>query len=263
MKLGARLRNILNVCTLLLAALASPSTRAQLEVKELPTRPNVTVRFIYAKAQNPIASAVLFQGGSGRIDIRPDGTSRVRNFLSGGAERFARSGITVAVLDAPSDRRSLDMFRHSREHAEDIAAVIAFLRKESDRPVWAIGTSNGSLSAASSAELLKDRGPAGIVLTSSVTNSPRTGSHPVTEAALDQITVPTLFVHHRYDGCRSTPYDAIPPLLARMTRARKVDLVTIEGGEGRGNSCDSGYHQYLGIEEEVTKKIADWIRAAQ
>jgi len=263
MKRGAKIRNILTACTLLLAALASPSVRAQLEVKELPTRPGVTLRFIYAKAQQPIASAVLFQGGSGSIGIRPNGTTRNPNFLSGGADRFVRSGITVAVLDTPSDRRSLDMFRHSSEHAEDVAAVIAFLRKESDRPVWAIGTSNGSLSAASSAEFLGDRGPDGIVLTSSVTNYPRPNAHPITEAALDRITVSTLFVHHRYDACRSTPFDAIPPLLKKMTRAKKVDLIAIEGGEDRPNSCDSGHHQYVGVEQEVTQKIADWIRANQ
>lgn len=263
MKLDAGTRKVLKGVTLLLFSLASDWAWAQLEVRELSTRPGVTVRFIYAKAQNPFASAVLFQGGSGSIGIRPDATTRNQNFLSGGADRFARSGISVAVLDTPSDRRTLDMFRHSREHAEDVAAVIAFLRRESDRPVWAIGTSNGSLSAASSAELLKEKGPDGIVLTSSVTNNPRPGAFPVTDAALDRISVPTLFVHHRHDGCRSTPYEAIPRLLARMTAARKVELITIEGGESRGNPCEDGYHQYLGIEQEVTQKIADWIRANQ
>ena len=36
------------------------TAQAQIEVKELPSRPGVTVRFAYVKAETPIASAVLF-----------------------------------------------------------------------------------------------------------------------------------------------------------------------------------------------------------
>jgi pimeloyl-ACP methyl ester carboxylesterase len=85
-------------------------------------------------------------------------------------------------------------------------------------------------------------------------------AHPVTDAALDQITVPTLFVHHKDDACRVTPYAAIPGVMATMKQARVVDLITVEGGENRGNPCHSGYHQFLGIEAEVTRQIAEWIR---
>jgi pimeloyl-ACP methyl ester carboxylesterase len=248
---------------LLVLALVSEFAFGQVEVKELATRPNVTVRFLYAKAENPVASAVLFQGGNGNIGIFPNGTTRVENFLSGGAKRFTANGITVAIVDVPSDRRTLDEFRHTPEHAQDAAAVIAFLRQQSNLPVWAIGTSNGSLSAATAAELLKERGPDGIVLTSSVTRKPVAAAHPVTEAALDQITVPTLFVHHKNDACGLTPYGAISGVMASMKKAKKVDLITIEGGENRGNPCRTGYHQFLGIEATVTQQIADWIKRYQ
>ena len=43
-------------------ALASGVAFAQVEVKELPTRPDVTIRFVYARAETPVANAVLFQG---------------------------------------------------------------------------------------------------------------------------------------------------------------------------------------------------------
>jgi pimeloyl-ACP methyl ester carboxylesterase len=241
-------------------ALACGSAFAQLEVKELPTRPDVTIRFVYARAENPVANAILFQGGGGNIGIFPNGSMRVENFLSGGAARFTQNGISVAIVDVPSDRRSLDGFRHTPEHAQDAAAVIAFLRQQNRLPVWAIGTSNGSLSAATAAVLLKERGPDGIVLTSSTTSKPVPAAHPVTDAALDQVTVPTLFVHHKGDACRVTPYGAIPGVMASMKQAKVVDLITIEGGENRGSPCHSGYHQFLGIEAEVTRRIADWIK---
>jgi len=250
---------------LLLLALVSGFAFGQVQVEELPTRAGVTLRFAYAKAENPIASAVLFQGGSGNIGMFPNGSMRVENFLSGGARRFADNGISVAIVDVPSDRRSLDGFRDTPEHAQDAAAVIAFLRRQSDLPVWAIGTSNGSLSAATAAALLKERGPDGIVLTSSVTRkpSPAAAVSPVTDAALDRITVPALFVHHKSDGCAATPYDAIPGVMELMKRSKKIDLITVEGGENRGNPCRTGYHQFLGIEAAVTKQIADWIRNYQ
>lgn len=248
---------------LVILTLVSGFAFGQVEVRDLTTRPDVTLRIVYAKAAKPIASAILFQGGGGNIGIFPNGSMRVENFLSGGAKRFTDNGITVAIVDVPSDRRTLDDFRHTPEHAEDAAAVIAFLRQQSSLPVWAIGTSNGSLSAATAAALLKERGPDGIVLTSSTTRKPVAAAHPVTDAALDQITVPALFVHHKADGCVVTPYDAIPGVMAAMKKARKVDLIEIEGGENTGNPCHTGYHQFLGIEGEVTQKIADWIKRYQ
>jgi hypothetical protein len=243
-------------------ALVSGCAFAQLEVKELPTRPDVTIRFVYAKAENPVANAILFQGGPGNIGIYPNGSMRVENFLSGGAARFTQNGISVAIVDVPSDRRHLDDFRHTQEHAQDTAAVIAFLRLQNRLPVWAIGTSNGSLSAATAAVLLKERGPDGIVLTSSTTGRWGAAAHPVTDAALDQVTAPTLFVHHKDDACRVTPYSAIPGVMATMKQAKVVDLITVEGGVS-GNPCHSGYHQFLGIEAAVTQQIADWIKRYQ
>lgn len=236
---------------------------AQVEVKELPTRPDVTIRFVYARAENPVANAILFQGGPGNIGIFPNGSMRVENFLSGGAARFTQNGISVAIVDVPSDRRHLNDFRHTPEHAQDAAAVIAFLRQQNRLPVWAIGTSNGSLSAATAAVLLGERGPDGIVLTASTTGKPVAAAHPVTDAALDRITLPALFVHHKDDACHVTPYSAIPSVMASMKQAKVADLITVEGGENRGNPCHSGYHQFLGIEATVTQQIADWIKRYQ
>jgi pimeloyl-ACP methyl ester carboxylesterase len=248
---------------LLLLLLAARPAFAQTEVREVATRPDVTIRFLYARAENPVASAILFQGGGGNIGIFPNGSMRSEAFLSGGARRFTDNGITVAIVDAPTDRHSLDDFRHTSEHAQDAAAVIAFLRQQSKLPVWAIGTSNGSLSAATAAALLGERGPDGIVLTSSTTRKPVSAAHPVTDAALDKITVPTLFVHHKHDGCMVTPYDAIPGVMASMKKASRIELISVEGGEIRGNPCQSGYHQFYGIEADVTRQIADWIKQQQ
>lgn len=245
----------------LLLALWPIAGQAQVDVREIPTRPGVTLRFIYAKAENPVASAVLLQGGSGAIGIYPNGTTQNEGFLATGAARFVQNGISVAIPDVPSDRNNLHEFRATPEHAQDIAALIAFLRQQSSLPVWAIGTSNGSLSAASAATRLKDNGPDGIVLTAAVTQRPVVQAHPVTDAPLDQVTVPVLLVHHKNDGCQVTPYAAMPNLLAALKSSKKAELISVEGGSrGSGTPCGGGHHQFLGIESAVTQSIAEWIR---
>lgn len=246
-----------------LTSFASMPCHAQVVVKEIVTRPGVTVRFIYAKAAHPVASAVLFQGGGGNIGIFPNGSMRVQGFLSGGAYRFNQNGISVVIPDVPSDRRNLDDFRNSPEHAQDNAALIDFLRKESNLPVWAVGTSNGSLSAAASSTHLKDKGPDGLVLTSSTTEAPGAASHSVKSAPLGEVKVSVLLVHHKQDGCKVTPYDAMPGLISALNGAKKVELITAVGGSSAGNPCHTGFHQFFGIEEAVTKDIADWIKRYQ
>jgi len=256
-------RNVLRVRLVLLLALSASFTcQAQIEVKELTTRPGVTIRFVYAKAVNPVASAVLFQGGTGNIGIFPNGSINRESFLSGGAHRFTQNGISVVIPDVPSDRNGLHDFRDTPEHAQDNLVLIEFLRKESKNPVWAIGTSNGSLSAAAASTHLKANGPDGIVLTSSVTKSPVSSAHPVTAAPLDEVKVPVLIIHHKYDGCTVSPYDAVPGLVAAFKSARKIELITVEGGTG-GGACNAGSHTFLGIEDAVTKEIAEWIKRYQ
>jgi hypothetical protein len=237
---------------------------AQVEVRELETRPGITVRFIYARAPNAVAGAVLFQGGGGNIGLFSNGTMRNTGFLATAAQRFNDNGITVAIPDVPSDRRDLDNFRDSQEHAQDNAALIGFLRRETGLPVWAIGTSNGSLSATASAVLLQDKGPDGLVLTSSVTDAPKPALHLVSAVPLGGIKQPVLLVHHKQDGCKFCPFDAMPALLAEFKSAKKVELISAEGGhaEAGGNPCHGGYHQFLGIEAAVTRDIADWIKRA-
>lgn len=234
---------------------------AQIEVKEVTARPGVSVPFIYAKAEGAVASAILFQGGNGNIGLFPNGSVRVEGFLSGGAQRFLRQGISVVIPDKPSDRRHMNGFRQSPEHAQDIAALIAFLRAQSSGPVWLIGISNGSLSTATGATLIKEGGPDGLVMTSSVTKDGLTRgmAHPVQLAALTDITVPVLVVHHKSDPCYVSPYSGAAELVSELKSAKAVELMTIEGGS-TGNPCHHGYHQFQDIEDQTTEKIANWIK---
>lgn len=231
------------------------------QVKEIETRPGVKVRFLYAQANPPLASAVLLQGGEGNIGIYANGSTREEGFLASGAQRFAQLGVSVVVPDVPSDRRILRGFRETAEHAQDNAALLAFLRQQASVPAWAVGISNGALSAAATATHLGKGGPDGLVLASSVT---RDGITPklaqvVYWAPLDTVVVPVLLVQHELDGCYVTPPSGTPPLKAAFKASPRVELLAVTGGSAQGNPCHGGYHQFFGIEERVTQDIVAWM----
>jgi pimeloyl-ACP methyl ester carboxylesterase len=77
----------------------------------------------------------------------------------------------VAVVDAPSDRQGgmNAIFRMSGAHAGDISALAGYLKKQANIPVWLVGTSMGTFSAAGGAIAARDVD--GLVLTSTVTRS--------------------------------------------------------------------------------------------
>jgi pimeloyl-ACP methyl ester carboxylesterase len=268
-----RLAMKISIVILTLAAVFSTAINAQnLSYREIPTRQGVKQRFVYQKATEPLASAVLFQGGPGAIgafgSVEKAWVKRDGAFLSGGAGRFGETGISAAVVDTPSDKSDLNNgFRSSPEHAQDISAVMAFLRSEApDRPVCLVGTSNGSLSVTSAAALLSDKGPDCIVLTSSVSIKPTSSLvarflHVFTDADLSKIKVPVLIVHHKHDSCKHTPYEPMPDYVKAFPNSPKVDFVTIEGGQDHSDSCNRGHHQFLGIEREVTAQISHWIKS--
>jgi alpha/beta superfamily hydrolase len=266
-------KNMKKLCLIAFALLLTTVHAQTVGFMEIPSRAGVKQPFLYSKAASPVAAAILFQGGAGRIGAAgsaTNGWARVELFLSGGARRFTDNDITVAIFDNPSDRGDLNSgFRNAAEHNQDVAALIAFLRKENPGlPVWLIGNSNGTLSVTSAAANLGKAGPDGIVLSSSVSvEHSLTGqkfTHPYWAAKLDQIAVPVLISHHKDDVCEYSPYAAMQKALPSFSKSLKVEMITMEGGAtASGNSCGSGPHQYQGIEVETTKKIADWIKVNQ
>jgi len=164
------------VAVVLLLILNAPCLSALEELKTIPTRPGVTQAFLLIRpAGKPVSSVVLFAGGNGRLRLSAQGVEWGEgNFLVRNRERFARQEFLVAVMDVPSDRpQGLWDFRTSAAHAEEVREVIAELKKIADTPVWLIGTSMGTVSAANAATRLKQGGPGGLVLTSTVTKKSR------------------------------------------------------------------------------------------
>jgi len=246
-----------------------PARAADEQIRTIPSRPDVTESFLLVKPPRPaVASVILFMGGRGAVGLQQGRIGpRNTNFLVRTRQRFADRGLLVAVIDVPSDRTSQALvgFRTSAEHATDVRALIAALRAEAPVPVWLIGTSMGSVSAASVAARLAEGGPDGIVLTSSVMGRNREMGESLQDVALDRIRVPVLVVHHRDDGCPSSRYADTSWAMRQLSGAPKKELLTFSGGDTpQSPPCEPlAPHGYFGIEERVVEAIAAWIIAAK
>ena len=204
-------------------------------VRTIPSRPGVTQSFLLVHPPDqPVAAAVFFAGGNGALRLGSGRVGLAGNFLVRTRARFAEHGLLVAVVDAPSDHPAgLDGFRTTAAHATDVQAVIAALRAEAAVPVWVVGTSMGTVSAANAAARLTTGGPDGLVLTSSVTRQGRERSETVGDVRLKDVRVPTLVVHHRQDACRVTPYADTVALLRDFSAVPRRQLFRSTGARRR------------------------------
>ncbi len=236
-------------------------------VVDIPTRPGVTQRIVLLSPDNPKSAVILFPGGHGGLQITSTGSFKwgEGNFLVRTRDSFAAQGLLVAIVDAPSDRQSppyLSGFRQTPEHVADIKAVIAWLKQHVKVPVWLVGTSRGTQSAAFVATQLPvaDGGPNGLVLTSTMLSDNK--GRPVPDMDLDKIAIPILVVHHKRDGCKHCVYAELPRLMDKLNASPRKELLTMDGGQDRGDPCEAfAYHGFNGIERDVVAKIAQWIVA--
>jgi predicted alpha/beta-hydrolase family hydrolase len=244
--------------------IGAPPASAGEELVKLATRPGVQQPFwLIQPPAAPVASLILFPGGEGVV---PDngGAPGGNNFLVRVRDQFAAQGFLVAVLNVPSDHPSgLDSFRSSSEHAADVAAVIAYLRAKAAVPVWLVGTSRGTISAANAAARLTTGGANGLVLTSSIISAGRSRK-PTIIGSVDvaKIALPTLFVQNKEDACQFCSFDEVPGLMNAFTRAPRHELIAVSGGSPPlGDPCGAlSRHGYLGIEDQVVMAIARWIK---
>jgi predicted alpha/beta-hydrolase family hydrolase len=235
------------------------------EVIPLPTRPGVTETYFLASApKNPRAIAILFPGGGGYIKIRTEnGQPRFggENFLVRVRAEFVKRGVVAAIVDAPSDQQRGDgmgdEFRLGGDHFTDISAVVADVKKRfPDKPVFLIGTSRGTISAAALGARFGDQ-VAGAVLTSTVFRN--AGSSPAKQGLskfdFATIKIPVLFVHHVSDGCGVTPYADAQRL------SDKYPLVSVIGGlPPKSDPCEPfAQHGFYGKESETVEEMVNWM----
>lgn len=265
----ARLRVLLSALLLqLIATHAALATDRKLV--ELKTPRGVKLSFLLLKPERPVAAVILFAGGRGALGLTRSSMKWGKgNFLVRTRKMFASRGLAVAVVDAPSDRRKgiNAIFRMSAGHARDISSVAEYLRTQSKVPVWVVGTSMGTFSAANAA--IRLQAIDGLVLTSTVTRArPRwkiRNSHGngVASMNLAKVKVPALIVAHKDDHCQITPAADVGKLTKALKNAAKVEVVVLRGGDKpRSKPCQArSQHGFFGIEAKAVDAIASFIRA--
>ncbi|WP_294771261.1 alpha/beta hydrolase [uncultured Rhodoferax sp.] len=235
------------------------------EVVDLPTRPGVTVRYLWQSPAQARAAVILLVGGNGGVRLGADGSlgGMGGNFLARTRAQFVQQGLAVALMDAPSDRQAppfLSGFRQTPEHVVDLKALIADVRQRSQRPVALVGTSRGTQSAAAAAiALAESGGPDALVLTSTILTDPQ--SRAVPKMAVDALRIPVLVMHHQQDGCKHCAVADLPALLDKLPAGYQVRMY--EGGNNVGDPCEAmAYHGFNGLEARVVQDLSAWLLAS-
>jgi len=256
---------IVSLCVISLGV----STAAAEQVIKIKPRSGVTLKMLADDPGGAKAVAVLFPGGKGKVNVKNNGTFKGTkgNFLTRSRKKFSARELVTVLFDAPSDHKDKDGltfdYRMTGEHAGDIKRAMAKLRKAyPGLPVWLVGTSRGSTSAANAAANIRDGGPDGIVLTSSVGVSSKHGGN-VLDFDLALITIPALVVHHRDDSCLITPLSGARDIKDALSGSKSSELIIVDGGSsGSGRACGAtSHHGFLEVEQTAVDAIAAWIKS--
>ncbi len=232
------------------------------ELMILPTREGVTSSYWWMPRDNARATLILLSGGSGGIGYR-NNQPQSQNFLIRSRDHFAAgnpaAAFNVALLGNANDLRQLDpVLRATPEHIADVAAVVAHVRAKSPLPIWLVGTSQGTISAAASAIALGDK-INGVVLTASMAAPSAPTS--VQYLAIDKIRVPVLVASHENDSCRVTYARDSAYIMEKLTQTPIKKFILLNGGSNpTGNPCEAlHWHGFINMEAEAAKVITDWI----
>ncbi len=247
-------------------------------------RPGVTVKYLALKPTiraKPSAAVILFAGGNGLLNLQPDDaitTGLSKNFLVRSRSKFAQKGLFVVVIDTPNQVPISGNLRLSAQYAADMGVVILDVRSHlaAGGNVWLVGTSAGTISAASIAARLPHRNlkpsildkaelrrPDGIVLTSTQTRLVAgLCGRTVFNANLAAINVPVLIISHRADTCGCSPPRYAGKLTSALKRAPSKQLILLTGGSSpHGTDSCQGFtpHGFFGVEDAAVDAVANWI----
>ncbi len=224
----------------------------------------VSQPFLFAAPDRPKAAVILFVGGNGALRITGSGhvTNYGQNFLIRSFGDFVNKGLMVALVDVPSRTETMSpKFRLSKQHAGDMIAIVKYMNNKADVPVWLVGHSRGTYSAAGVAIKIRKR-LSGLVLASTVTrDSPKKLPEGVLSLKLRGFKKPVLILAHKGDGCSVTPPANASKLKATLSQSPRVEIAMLAGGHSpKSDPCESlSEHGFYGIESGAVDRIAKFI----
>jgi hypothetical protein len=213
------------------------------------------------------AVLVLYIGGDGTLHL---GAGQVNtgspNTVARNRYHIAAEGFVVAVVDAANDFNNTPIGLRGRRlgpaHLADLRAVMADLRgRYPGLPIWGVGHSRGTLSAAVTAVSVEP--PAdGLVLMSSLTGDPANPTEDLSQVDLESITGPALIVSHQGDVCAFTNPDDSKALRKRFSASERAKFRGFNGGSAPlTDPCDPlAPHGFFGIDQKVVDAVTKWIK---
>ncbi|MET0012632.1 MAG: hypothetical protein ABW088_03155 [Sedimenticola sp.] len=236
-------------------------------------RENTTIKFAYKKHANPIAHIVAFPGGKGLKGIK-DGMFGIhfgnydkwKSFTIKTRKTFHSNGFSVAVVETPSDKKNggLGGFRESEEHKQDIAAIIAHMKKDADVPVWLLGHSRGTVAAASQTINLGKDVVQGVVLSASIAAGRPVDTY-VPDMPLDRVYVPALVMSAENDLCDEwTPKEAAKIIGEKLVNSPNAKVHYFKGASHHPRPqvvCKTNSaHSYGSAEYKAADLISGFIK---
>ncbi len=256
-----------SVCLVAVGGAAAAARAADAEAVTIDT--TFIVKTPPVRLDNPThearASVILMTGGDGLLGLDATGNviNSTGNFLIRSADLFLRHDLNVMMADtAPAHPAGLtDANRLSATHAAELQGFINAALNRWGKPVWVVGTSNGSVSTVTAAGFQPAlSGLSGVILTSPVTEL-QSAIQPTFNLYASRITVPALVAWHKDDHCTISPPAGSAALFALIPSGHKESRTFAHGHSVATDPCGAfSEHGYAGIEEQVVKQLAEFIR---
>jgi dienelactone hydrolase len=220
---------------------------------------NVTIPYLLDMPKNKDIAAILLviPGGNGVINLKTrDGKIRhdiQYNLFIRSTTMLHERSIGLAIPDVPSDRSNgvNVTFRKSREHADDLRAVLKDLRTRYPKSKIYFATSgSGGVSALFAAgNIGSDLN--GVILAGADTSQLHAYDHSA-------VKTPVLMIHHMGDSC-----DSSPVIEAREIAEKYLfTMFPFSGGESDKDKDPCAFrtkHGLFGLEVKAAATIGDWI----
>ena len=249
---------------------SAPPSASAAEAEAVTIDTKFTVKTPPVRLERPAppgrASVVLMTGGDGLLSLDATGTiiNSTGNFLIRSANLFLRHGLNVMMADAaPAHPNGLNTgIRLSATHAAELQGFINAALNRWGKPVWVVGTSNGSISTVTAAGFQPAlSGLTGVVMTSPVTVLSPPANQTTFNLYASRITLPAQVVWHRDDHCTLSPPAGSATLFSLIPSIHKEQRSFAGGHSVATDPCGAfSEHGYAGIEEKVVEEIAEFIR---
>jgi hypothetical protein len=253
-------RLLTQAATLLMALnLVFASAQAQAgELVHIDSR-KLKVSAYWHSTSNASKTLFVFPGGGGGFGKIKDGLPTSGNFLVRTTALWIRQGYNIFIFGQPDDSNDLDYGdRIGHAHLQDVRAAMNWVKAKNAQPIWLIGTSRGSISAAHAAIQLQDPLIEGLVLTSSIVNYKKSGAIPKQD--IGSLAMPVLLYHSEADACVHCQPQELPRVFAKLNGSNKL-LMMAKAGEGAsGDPCRGQHHHgFIGVEEKAVQDIAAFV----